>query len=113
MEVIRQRREGGAATPATKRYLRSTGPLAPYTYWGVPLSYSRTENENTGAPDTSQDAFGVGGIAGFGLEWLPIAQVSIGGHVGLQGHYLHRTGGEGNMFQLGTMSSSLRVHLYF
>lgn len=101
------------ATPAIKRYLTSPGPLAPYLYFGVPLNYSRQEDDSAGAPDNIQQAVGVGGRAGFGLEWFPISQLSIGGHVGFLGHYQHWTNDFGDALQLGTMSSGARIHLYF
>lgn len=99
-------------TPAIKRYLSTTGPLAPYTYFGVPLTYSRSEFDNTGAPDDNVNTYALGGLVGFGLEWFPIAQVSIGGHVGLRGEFMHRDDDEGNTIRFGTTSSGIRVHLY-
>jgi hypothetical protein len=99
-------------TPSLKRYLSSEGALAPYTYLGIPLSYARIDNNNTGAPDTTDDTYSVGGLIGFGLEWLPIRQVSIGGHVGLRAYYYDQSGTEGT-FGLRTQSSGVRVHLYF
>ena len=99
------------ATPAIKRYLTSTGPLAPYLYFGVPLNYTRQDNDNVGAPDDVQHGFGVGGRAAFGLEWFPVRQVSIGGHVGLQANFQHWNNDSDDTLQLGTVSSGARVHL--
>ena len=79
----------------------------------MPLSYSRAEVDNTGAEDASANVYGVGGLVGFGLEWFPIPQVSVGGHLGLRGHFQYRDDDEGNAIQFGTTSSGLRVHLYF
>lgn len=100
-------------TPAMKRYLSSPGPLAPYIYAGVPLNYHRFERDNVGVPDDTSDAFGVGGIAGFGLDWYPIPQLSLGGHAGLRAGYLNRGDDAGSSIQLGTLSSGVRMHLYF
>ena len=92
-----------SVTPALKRYHAPTGPLAPYTYLGIPLSYAVSE---------SDDVFRVGGLVGFGLEWLPVPQVSLGGHVGLRASYHHQGGGLG-LIDFGTVSSGIRMHLYF
>ena len=100
-------------TPAVKRYLASPGPLAPYIYVGVPLDYRRSERDNVGAPDDTVDSFGVGGIAGFGLDWHPITQVSLGGHIGLRASYFDPGDDGDSSIQLGTLSSGVRVHLSF
>jgi hypothetical protein len=101
-----------ALTPAIKHYLRPTGALAPYTYWGIPLTYMRTSNDNVGVPDTSHDRWGAGGLVGFGLDWFPISQVSIGGHVGFRIDYTDLPDDD-QYLRIGTASSGIRVHLYF
>jgi hypothetical protein len=97
-------------TPALKRYLRTDGALAPYTYVGIPLSFARTESDNTDIPDAN--LYSVGGLIGFGLDWLPVRQVSIGGHIGLRAYYIDGSRTDGT-FGLRTQSSGVRMHLYF
>jgi hypothetical protein len=99
-------------TPSLKRYHGAAGPLAPYTFFGVPLQYQRSANDNVGAPDTAQDSYGVGGAAGFGLDWFPVPQVSLGGHVGLQAIF-HQFPDDSNVLSVNTLSSGIRAHLYF
>ena len=101
-------------TPALKRYLRPAGVLAPYTYWGIPLSYMRMRNDNVGVPDTSDSRWEVGGLVGFGLEWFPVSQVSIGGHIGFGVRYTDLSSDHSSShLRIGTNSSGIRVHLYF
>jgi hypothetical protein len=102
-----------AVTPGIKRYLTSVAPLAPYVYFGLPLNYTRQDDDNVGTPDNTRHAVGVGGQVGFGLEWFPVTQVSIGGHVGFRTHYQSWDDDFDDTLQLGTMSSGARVHLYF
>src|SRR5688500_17285013 len=68
--ILGENRDGISVgiTPALKRYLRSTGALAPYTYLGIPLRYGRTQWDNNGTPDATDDFYSVGGNVGFGLE---------------------------------------------
>jgi hypothetical protein len=99
-------------TPAIKQYFGSAGRLAPYSYWGIPLGYTRVAYDNTGVEDTNEDSFSVGGELGFGLDWFPVPQVSVGGHVGLMAAYSGIASDE-NTFLLLTQSSGIRVHLYF
>lgn len=112
-----------AFSPALKRYTTPRGPLAPYTYLGLVTSFWRVEHGSNDTP-SEYGAFGVGGEGGLGLEWLPAAGVSIGGHAGLSGtlrwetqEYPSPTGGrretESQGFSLQTFNSGIRVHLYF
>lgn len=99
-------------TPALKRYLTPNSLLVPYTYFGIPLGYARNHNDNADGPDTADHTYRVGGIVGFGFDWLPVRQVSIGGHVGFGASYYDGST-FGGRFDLGTHSSGVRVHLYF
>lgn len=100
------------ATPALKRYLETEGTLAQYLIFGVPLQYRRQEHESVGGDDATDDVYQVGGLFGFGLEWSPVRQVSVGGHVGLRADYISRDSAD-NHLAVRTHSSGLRVHLYF
>jgi hypothetical protein len=99
-------------TPALKHYLSAAGALAPYSYVGLPFSWNRTSRDNVGAPDGSSSAVSVGGSVGLGLDWFPLPQVSIGGHAGLVAYHWGSEGAEGT-FIINTLSSGVRVQLYF
>lgn len=64
--------------PALRFYRSSPGSLAPYTQVGLDLSYTRQSNN-----DVSNDAWGILGRVGLGLDWFPIQSFSVGGHVGV------------------------------
>jgi hypothetical protein len=99
-------------TPAIKRYHSSAGPLAPYTYIGIPLYYTRSTADNVDFPDTKFNSYGLGGIVGIGLDWFPLQHVSIGGHAGLRANFFDQTDGDA-AFSIGTFTSGIRAQLYF
>jgi hypothetical protein len=65
---------------------------------------------DTGGSD-SYDVFGVGATAGVGFDWFLLPRVSVGGHVGLRALYLHRD--DASVYQANTLTSGIRLHLYF
>jgi hypothetical protein len=94
-------------TPAIKHYVTPAGPLAPYTYLGIPVSFARASNDLD-----SQHSFGLGGVFAFGVDWFPLPQVSVGGHAGVDVFYSNVGSGSG-LFSVRTFTSAIRAQLYF
>lgn len=104
----RDRNYSVGVMPGMKRYVSSDGPLAPYTYFAIPLFYGRTDYEEV--PD--YDYYSAGALLALGMDWFPIPRVSIGGHAGVQALYQNPSNDEG-VLNIGTATSAVRVHLYF
>lgn len=109
--------------PAIKLYSRGIGPVLPYVYGAVGVTFASTRNEliDTGG-DThvieSHD-HGLGGGLGVGLQWFPIERVSIGGHAGVQGDWFRSrsefddtSDDTRRSSNFGTFSSGVVVQLY-
>jgi hypothetical protein len=99
---------GLTATPGLKHYHSSVGPLTPYTYVGVPISYMRSSVGESAVVSS----FGAGGIFGLGLDWFPSSRVSIGGHAQLSAVFTDYDG-PNHVISIRTATSGVRVHLYF
>jgi len=128
--------------PTVRYYLLKDSNVAPYILGQIYFQkFFDGNDETTGDPDevydrrTDDDSdndeisynselqprFGL--VGGFGLEWFPIEQFSIGGHVGLgfdivrpneftfngeQGSTLRKRGA-----RIGTLTSALTANIYF
>ena len=93
-------------TPAIKHYVTPAGPLAPYTYFGLPVSFSRSSNDF----DSSHN-WALGGVFALGVDWFPLPQVSVGGHAGVNASY--RDGNGSGLVSVGTFTSAIHAQLYF
>jgi hypothetical protein len=104
--------------PALKAYLgASGGPV----YWvvGLRLSWGRSQTDLAGTSTNRA----LGGFTGVGLDWFPAGRVSVGGHVGIDVAATRRTREgvglpgvsdvESSGYDLGTLSSGIRLQLYF
>ncbi|HEX7117674.1 MAG TPA: hypothetical protein VF212_02745 [Longimicrobiales bacterium] len=110
---------GITAGPAIKRYFPWTsGPVAPFFYGGVNLSW---RSNDLGGGGTVERTLGLGLSGGVGVEWFPTRQISIGGYTGLHAGYSRETQenealdleASRSAFNLNTFRSSLTLHIYF
>jgi len=126
-----QKNQNYILTPAIKHYLISDKPFAPYIYSGIYFSYGKGEF-NRDFPQSSED-YQVGALGGFGLEWFPIHNVSVGGHVGVKAQYESQNNtstsfttstidnstitssisSKNEGYSVGTFNSGIRLNLFF
>ena len=109
--------------PAVKRYLSASAAFFPYLYGSVFGSYGRVSAETGGGGspvEVADKQRRLGASAAAGLDWFPAQRISLGGHVGLAaGYQSNQVGGQftGEQEQSGiffnTLSSGIRIHLYF
>lgn len=110
--------------PALKLYAAPDGAFLPYGYASVFGSYGRlsatgTGGGNDGSATVRNDQREYGASLGLGLDWFPARRISLGAHVGVAGGYRSQelSGPFDDQKQdgvfLNTLSSGLRVHLYF
>ncbi|KAF0215511.1 MAG: hypothetical protein FD174_4105 [Geobacteraceae bacterium] len=111
-----------------KHFLLSDKSFAPYLYAGILASYAKQDDDR----NFSSETYAAGALGGVGLEWFPIRNFSIGGHVGAQAQYEARrqtfTAGTtitptGTFFivenskeegySVNTFSSGVRINLFF
>lgn len=104
--------------PAVKGYVGdSDASVAPY--WIAGLSFEHSKVELGGAGDRTRRS--IGGLVGVGLDWFPAERVSVGGHVGLEGAATRTTvppvlpgsDDETSGYELGTLSSGIRLQIWF
>lgn len=115
--------------PAMRYYLFNTDSVAPYILGQLNFHKFFDDNDDTTADlDDDNNAYNselqpeLALIGGFGLEWFPVEQFSVGGHVGLGIDILRQHDApaqtEGatvtkNGFRIGTFTSALTANLYF
>ena len=106
--------------PAIKRYLSASADFIPYLYGSLFGSYGRVSASGQSPIEVANEQRRLGTSAAVGLDWFPAERISIGGHVGLAaGYQSNEVGGQftGEQEQSGiffnTLSSGIRVHLYF
>lgn len=94
-------------SPNVRLYNRTAGPVVPFLQVSGRFSYAS-------APDDGWAVDGGVGV-GLGVEWLPLAGMSISGTTGVSAAYRHSTGGglPQDSFSLGAFRSQLELNLYF
>lgn len=118
-------------SPGIRHYLLADKAVSPYLYGAVVGRYSKSGSDQ---PDSRSrtESYTAGLQGGIGLEWFPIQNVSIGGHVGINANYekahsaynsqysdgLGGTTTSGATasdegFVIGTFSSGILLNLYF
>lgn len=106
-----------SAGPALKRYLRgSARPVAPFLYGGLNASWGEEEMQGG---EVRRGGAGLEG--GFGVDWFPAPQVSIGGYTGARLAYSHQAfefdaptdRSTQDAWTLGTFTSGVVLHIYF
>jgi hypothetical protein len=94
--------------PAIKWYLLRTPRVAPFWLGGLHFTHTRRSEE--GEPDRTRR--GAGFDAGFGVDWFPVDQISVGGWTGFR-FTNDRAENDDTTTRLRTLTTGLRVHLYF
>lgn len=109
--------------PTVRRYLDTTGRVAPFVYSHLSLGYGYTrrtterESPPTDHTGTSYSA-GLSSALGVGAEWFPTANVSFAGQTGLRGSVDYsRTASDPAeqdtwTFGLRTFTAALSLNLY-
>ena len=90
--------------PAVKYYININSRVAPYILGQLNLGFA-----NEGGEDSETETT-VSTILGLGIEWFPVAQMSIGGYTGLAIN-LVRPDPQG--FGMNTLTSGLTAQFYF
>jgi hypothetical protein len=104
--------------PALKRYLGdSEAPVALYWVGGLLLTWTETELASLSVATTHRE---LGAFMGLGLDWFPAERVSVGGHIAIEGAATRRRtpalgvpDSEVSGYEVGTLSSGIRLQLYF
>jgi hypothetical protein len=107
--------------PTLKLFSGADGSLRPYAMLGLYAQGYGQRAENTDVPAESEfSRREVGARVGVGMEWMPVARVGVGGHVGVGGGYMEsRSGGSfgddriADGWTAATFSSGIVVHLFF
>jgi len=94
--------------PRVKWYLSDPGRVAPFWFGGMEFNHRRVSEE--GESDRTSRGLGLDG--GFGVDWFPVEQISIGGWTGLR-LTSNRLTNDNTRTRLRTLTTGLRVHLYF
>jgi hypothetical protein len=94
--------------PRIKWYVVGGPRIAPFWYGGLGFTHTRRSEE--GESDRSSRGAGIDG--GFGVDWFPVDQMSIGGWTGLR-FSSDRAENDDSTSRLRTVTTGLRVHLYF
>ena len=75
--------------PTLKLFSAADGSLRPYTMLGLYAQGYGQRSENTEIPAESEfTRREFGARVGIGMEWMPVARVGVGGHVGVGGGYM-------------------------
>ncbi|MBJ6724948.1 outer membrane protein [Geomesophilobacter sediminis] len=112
--------------PAIKHYLFPEKSFSPYLYGGLIASYGNNDTRETTQQSGSRtESYTAGALGGLGMEWFPIRNLSIGGHVGVRAQYEYNktTYSSSNFvvpppnkdegFTIGTFNSGIRLNLSF
>ncbi len=94
--------------PRVKWYLTNPARVAPFWHGGFSFGHVRSSRE--GREDRTGRTLGVEG--GFGVDWFPVEQMSVGGWTGLRLRDERLPSGD-TRTRLTTLTTGLRVHLYF
>jgi hypothetical protein len=94
--------------PRVKWYISGSPRVGPYWFGGVNFLHTRRSEE--GEPDRTSRGAGIDG--GFGVDWFPVDQMSIGGWTGLR-FTSDRLENDDQVTRFRALTTGLRVHLYF
>ncbi len=94
--------------PRLKWYIAGPARVAPFWFGGVDFRHTRRSED--GEDDRTSRGLGLDG--GFGIDWFPVDQMSVGGWTGLR-LSSSRAENDDRTTRLRTFTTGLRVHLYF
>jgi hypothetical protein len=94
--------------PRIKWYVTGSPRIAPFWYGGLGFTHSRRSEEG----EADRTSRGVGIDGGFGVDWFPVDQMSVGGWTGLR-FSNDRAENDDTTSRFRTVTTGLRVHLYF
>jgi len=94
--------------PRIKWYATPSARVGPYWFGG--LSFRHVRRSEDDADDRTSRGLGLD--AGFGVDWFPVDQMSIGGWTGLR-YTNDRAENDNVTSRLGTATTGLRMHIYF
>jgi hypothetical protein len=101
--------------PALKIHTGGTAAFQPYTFASIFGGIDRIDVDS----DAGVTLGRVGASLAVGMDWFPVARVSIGGRVGVRGVYLTGdltddvNGADLEGFSVGTFTSGILVNLFF
>ncbi len=94
--------------PALKWHLLRSPRVAPF--WYGSLRFNHTTRSEDGEDDRTSRTLGLDG--GFGVDWFPVDQMSVGGWTGLR-LTSDRAENDDSTTRLRTLTTGLKVHIYF
>lgn len=94
--------------PALKWYMPRTPRVAPFWYAGLDFRHTRRTEDD----EDDETSRGLGVDGGFGVDWFPVDQMSIGGWTGLR-IASDRAENDETTTRIRTFTTGLRVHIYF
>ncbi len=94
--------------PRIKWYIPGSARVAPFWFGGLEFSHTR----RTEGDEDEQTTRGLGLDGGFGVDWFPVDQMSVGGWTGLR-LTTDRAENDDTTTRLRSLTTGLRVHLYF
>lgn len=93
--------------PRVKWYLMGSPRVAPFWFGGFDVTHTRRSED-----DEDRTSRGIGFDGGFGVDWFPVDQMSVGGWTGLR-ISSDRAENEDTTSRIRTLTTGLRVHIYF
>jgi hypothetical protein len=94
--------------PRLKWYLDGSPRVAPFWYGGLDFRHTRRKEDD----EDERSSRGLGLDGGFGVDWFPVGQISIGGWTGLR-LTSDRAENDNTTTRLRTLTTGLRMHIYF
>jgi hypothetical protein len=94
--------------PRIKWYVAGSPRVAPFWFGGMQFSHTRRTEDD----EDDHTTRGLGLEGGFGVDWFPVDQMSVGGWTGLR-LTTDRAENDDTTTRLRTLTTGLRVHVYF
>ncbi len=94
--------------PRIKWYMPQTPRVAPFWFGGLGFTHTRRSEED----EEDRTSRGLNLDGGFGVDWFPVDQISLGGWTGLRLSN-GRAENDDTTTRLRTLTTGLRVHIYF
>jgi len=94
--------------PRIKWYVTGAPRVAPFWFGGLAITHTRRTEEG----EDDRTSRGVGLEGGFGVDWFPVDQMSVGGWTGVR-LGSERAENDDRTTRLRSFTTGLRVHIYF
>ena len=94
--------------PRVKWYVPQTPRVAPFWFGGLQFTHSRRSERD----EEDRTSRGLALDGGFGVDWFPVDQISVGGWTGLR-LSSDRAENDDTTTRLRTLTTGLQVHIYF